>query len=282
MVVGPAGSGKDTVAAIVARSVNGQTLALADPMKRLAKILFSFSDEQLWGPSEMRNAADQYWTADRMRNQLQNLGELKAWNWLEDVLPGLSREERLAAGAQLGRWYSDTLVECVKRGVMTPRYVLQTLGTEWGRAFSKNIWIDYGVRMAQRLLSDGGYTYARSVPSGLRYRTKEEVAADLVIITDGRFRNEVLAIKAVGGQVWRIEPVTAALALRDQTGKAGVVGHASETEQQGIPDTYFDLVISNDKAKGLAALEKTIGQYCVSPYVPSYRSIYKLPPVLHT
>lgn len=264
IITGEAGSGKDTVAAIVARGMYGQTIAQADPMKRLAKLIFGFNDDQLWGPSEMRNAPDATWTkvalqekaraiaavvADmRSRSVEARTGIVGLESWLEDVLPGCDHQQ---PGLALQAWLENTLVECIKRGSMTPRYVLQTLGTEWGRNFSKNIWVDYAMRTAQALLN-GGFSYDRA--KGL----VADAAArppNLVIITDGRFRNEVLAVKAIGGKAWRVDPVGVTESADVAVAKAGVAGHASETEQRGIPQHYFDVVIKNDKSKGIAKLE---------------------------
>lgn len=57
-VLGLAGSGKNTVADVIARLTGGSCIALADPLKRFCKEVFDFSDEQLYGPSEYRNAID--------------------------------------------------------------------------------------------------------------------------------------------------------------------------------------------------------------------------------
>lgn len=54
----PAGSGKDTVADFLVEEYGFAKVAMADPMKRICKEVFDFSDEQLWGPSENRNKGD--------------------------------------------------------------------------------------------------------------------------------------------------------------------------------------------------------------------------------
>lgn len=60
---------------------------------------------------------------------------------------------------------------------ITPRRLLQTLGTEWGRALHPDLW----VRLALRRIADSGCDHA--------------------IVTDVRFPNEVNAIKAAGGKI---------------------------------------------------------------------------------
>jgi hypothetical protein len=132
----------------------------------------------------------------------------------------------------------------------TARHVLQTLGTEWGRAFSKNMWIDLALSTARELLG-GGYMYDRN--TGLNgHPSAPFIPPSLVVITDGRFRNELLAVRAAGGATVRIQSPGAGL-----TGEAAK--HASETEQNSIPASWFDVVLTNDKNHGLKGLEAAVG-----------------------
>ena len=91
-------------------------------------------------------------------------------------------------------------------GGRTPREVMQTLGTEWGRdsVYSK-IWLD---------------AWERSV-SNLTY----------VVVEDLRYLNEAELIKNRGGKIWRIKRPD-----------YQCIGHISETEMEGIEP---DLVIRN-------------------------------------
>ena len=62
----------------------------------------------------------------------------------------------------------------------TPRYLMQTLGTEWGRRrVSQDIWVNIWKRDAA--LVDGN-----------------------IVVDDVRFPNEALAIRALGGIIWRV------------------------------------------------------------------------------
>jgi hypothetical protein len=64
----------------------------------------------------------------------------------------------------------------------SPRQMLQTLGTEWGRgAVHPEIWIRIAMERAAQHLSFNG-----------------------VVITDVRFDNEAQAIVDAGGEVWRV------------------------------------------------------------------------------
>lgn len=98
----------------------------------------------------------------------------------------------------------------------SPRELLQTLGTEWGRnSVHQEIWIRRAMRRAERM---GG----------------------LVVITDVRYDNEAEAIRASGGVVWEIR--------RQGAGIPG--GHASEA---GVADDLIDLRIENDGTVGSLA-----------------------------
>lgn len=63
---------------------------------------------------------------------------------------------------------------------LTPRYALQTLGTEWGRGCDPDIWVKAGLRRAA------------------------SAAGDVVVFDDVRFLNEAKAIRKAGGELWRI------------------------------------------------------------------------------
>lgn len=104
----------------------------------------------------------------------------------------------------------------------SPRRLLQTLGTDWGRnMIHEEIWV---MATMQRVLAGADYC-----------------------IPDVRFVNEAAAIKARGGVVWRVDrPCRSAL-------EASAASHESE---RGIPPEYIDAVVGNDGT--LADLEAAI------------------------
>lgn len=232
MLSGVAGAGKDAVASILAKNYDAAVVAQADPMKRLAAELFQFSEEQLWGPSEQRNA-----TVSKVDARWSQFGVV---TWLGRVLPAGANNSALYHA--LREWFI-TMPQAV-----TARHALQTLGTEVGRAHSRNMWVDYALRTARRLLSDQDVEYSRA--EGVVHRISPAHTA-FVVIPDGRFKNELLAVRAAGGATVRIKSPGAGL-----TGDAAT--HVSETEQESIPDSWFDFVIENHKEHGLAALEYTV------------------------
>lgn len=186
-VMGPSGAGKDTLADRLVEKFNFMKLSFADPLKRVCKEIYDFSDTQLWGPSEERNKPD-----------------------LRYAIPG--------------------------KGHLSPRVALQMLGTEWGRACYPNTWVDYALRVADKVLVEG---YRYSQKDGL-----EEVSFPWwfankpsgVVIPDVRFKNELDCIHAKGGTVIRLR-------RKGADGDVGLKGHASEEEQKSIKDHEVDFVL---------------------------------------
>lgn len=124
-------------------------------------------------------------------------------------------------------------------GYLSPRRALQTLGTEWGRACYQDTWVRAALRAVEHLAL-GDFVYTGK--SGLQ-RTARMIKTPPpgVVIPDVRFKNEVKAIWQAGGRVIRIK-------RPGRDGATGIVGHASEAEQDGIPDEDFDMVLINDVA----------------------------------
>ena len=98
----------------------------------------------------------------------------------------------------------------------SPRHLLQTLGTEWGRGMVRqDIWVCIALERARAVLDRG----------------------DSVVITDVRFDNEAQAILEAGGEVWKvIRPGWKCLA--DDAEK-----HASEA---GVDDRFVSRIVVND------------------------------------
>lgn len=68
---------------------------------------------------------------------------------------------------------------CPPLGGQSPRYAMQTLGTEWGRErMSGSLWTD-----------------------SLKHRSKGH---DRVVVTDVRFPNEALTIREMGGSIFKV------------------------------------------------------------------------------
>lgn len=95
---------------------------------------------------------------------------------------------------------------------VSPRRLLQTLGTEWGRRLVHDeIWLRIAKRRWARAWEDGVHA---------------------VVVPDVRFENEAEAIRAAGGEIWLVHRPSA----------APVEAHASEA---GLPLRLVDRLLLN-------------------------------------
>jgi hypothetical protein len=110
--------------------------------------------------------------------------------------------------------------------IVTPRYMMQTVGTEWGRKMiDADIWVKSCMARVQHDLDAG-----RSV-----------------VISDVRFNNEAEVIRGAGGDVWQV--------LRNGAGT--VSKHASEN---GVNPGLVTRFIPNNSTLGMlgAAIDYTL------------------------
>lgn len=218
-VTGPAGSGKDTAADHLVSHHRFLKISLADPLKRMARDVYGFTDDQLWGPSSSRNAPDKRYLRERHERHDWHGTTDGGFTCTRCALPG-----------------EKATPECLV--YLTPRLCLQLLGTEWGRTCYENTWTELALRNARAVLEDGKcYTPQRGL-----YDDPQGPRPAGVVIADVRFWNELEAVKNVGGSLWRIKPPPTFSADGDAWRK-----HASETQQAEIPDDKFDVVIVNMK-----------------------------------
>lgn len=86
-VLGRKRSGKDTISDYMCKTYNFQKMSLAQPLKDCCKILFNFSDEQLYG--DMKETIDPMWHTSP-RKALQYLGTSVFRNDINKLLPGIN------------------------------------------------------------------------------------------------------------------------------------------------------------------------------------------------
>ena len=258
--MGESGSGKDFCSQWVIDNKNFCKVSFADPIKRLCKMVFGFSDEQLWGEPESRavkiipgnpdsipsssfaHEREQYW--DYAQRDLQ----LCVHDWVKTL--ALTAEERARYVAVVIDWF----LECRKRagltlsspdkviqqedvGVISARVALQLLGTEFGRHFKDTIWLDTLYEKTADWIKQG-YAYDRV--KGVIH--DEEGEYNGIIVNDHRFINELKGSQAQGGYVIKL----IRLAHENKANaaeEAGIKGHASEAEQRGIAEGDYDLVL---------------------------------------
>jgi hypothetical protein len=225
---GHAGCGKDTFADILVKEYRFFKLGLADPLKRICKEVYNFSDEQLWGPSAERNKPD-----SRYKATCSECKGLKSYYTEYSYMP-----------------YDCEVCEQKGYVYLTPRKALQALGTEWGRAMYEDTWIDYAIKASDKILKEGClYSSSKGVVE-VPWREKEPAG---VVIPDVRFLNEITKVKDAGGFVIRLK-------RKGVVGKealdAGIQNHASEIEQDTVSDSIFSGVI--EVAEGLDKFKEQV------------------------
>lgn len=118
---------------------------------------------------------------------------------------------------------------------VTPRHMMQTLGTEWGRnLILPDLWIRLLEGRMEEAIKDGGYQVA--------------------VITDVRFENETKMIKSFGGLIVRVT----------RPGLPPPDAHSSETP---LADDLVDDTIANDG--DLWALQRKVTDFCHSRRIPA-------------
>ena len=202
-MLGTAGAGKDTGARFVQEYLSDTALlGFADPLKEFAQAVFEFEPMTLYGSSEKRNEVFVEWASDsrwiRAEQKLQSVTP----EWTKRVrLTYYDSPEHKQLQTAVHVWFASLRSESLGRG-LSARRMLQTLGTECGRAVDADIWARYGFNRASNFLLND-------------YRC--------AIITDCRFVNEARIAFSQGHQVWFIDRPSAG--LEGENGK-----HSSEAE----------------------------------------------------
>ncbi len=210
-ISGQTKSGKDLFADKLVSSYGFTKMSLADPIKRFGSVVFGFTDKQLWGPSQLRNEIDLRFSS--FNSPAWNKAEINVTNLGKMFIGYVLGESDQKAFEKLKQWLENLRAN---HTLLSPRIMLQTLGTEWGRAYKEDLWINCLINRA----------------SGW---------ATPVVVSDIRFKNELEAIKRNGGKIVRlIRPETDAAAQ-----DIGIKGHASESEQLGFTDDQFDFILEN-------------------------------------
>jgi hypothetical protein len=168
MIIGLMGhskSGKDAIADYLVDEYEYEKVALADPMKRFCQEAFEFTDEQLWGPSERRNAPD-----GRYPRRVEGPPPRN-----ECLSPRVALQ---LLGTEWGRHcYEDVWVDYAIR-----------VATKLAGTNVDGVMITY-------------YMYHQS--GGLMLGASHPAPTGIVI-PDVRFANELAAIKKAGGKVLRV------------------------------------------------------------------------------
>ena len=200
---GQARVGKDTAADYLVKNYGFLKISLADPIKRYARDMFGLKNEQLWG--DLKDVPD-------------------------------PRFPRICAHE------CKDIDKCDICGVLPdcfmPREFVQFLGTEFGRRFYPNIWLDQTFNTIDQIIDNSYYSYISDVGA---YHSGRLNKYDAIAIPDIRFANELDYLGDNGVVLYRVR--RPGLLVNNQVSK-----HSSELEQLSIPDSRFRSVLENDSS----------------------------------
>jgi len=205
-ITGRMAAGKSTVAdALVARH-GFVAVSLADEMKRCTASIYDFTEEQLWGPSEKRNAPDKRYP--------------RSHSW-KDLGGGDRRCLCCGLTWEFDEPYGEP--QCY----LTPRYALQLLGTEYGRHCFEDTWVRRTLDVVGPIVEfNGDYDKVTGLCEPAAFRIKG------VVIPDLRYDNEAKAIHAAGG--WIVK----------KTGGPSDDAAVTHTSEAGIDSSLIDFTLS--------------------------------------
>lgn len=139
---------------------------------------------------------------------------------LKDMLQPLLDALGVHAEALTDRERKESDIDGIPGG--SPRRLMQTLGTEWGRTLiSQHLWVQ---AMARRL---GMHDMPRSIP-----------VRDRIVITDVRFHNEAAWIRLMGGHIVRVVRDTKPVHAHESEQHLGHISSTARIDNTGtLEDT---------------------------------------------
>lgn len=201
VVAGPMGSGKDTVSDIVtdhAGSMRFVRVAFADAIKRLVRNIFPIPEENAWGPSALRSARLPFPLLTRQDAHFRSGLVARAVHHMIRQHRRLGEVEA-AQAVFVDRAFDKKEAE----GHLTPRYLYQQFGTEFGRALYEHVWVEEVFDVARQLMNP----YVSYAPSARTLYDPKPRDFDYaaVVVPDGRFPSEGRRARELGGHVWWVE-----------------------------------------------------------------------------
>lgn len=235
-LLGKLQAGKDTVGQMLLDAAPGEKTAFAHKLKQIVGEMYGLSEHDLYD--------------DKGKEAPTSFDCLRCPSCKSLECETLTMERVVHGRCKLCGSIGDINVFNNK---WTPRTILQHIGTEGFRRVDPNVWVKYALDHVETIMRDVADPMMKFIdPRG---------APRFVAITDCRFLSEAEGVWNRGGEVWKIKRPSL-----DGTTR-GIAGHASETEQDKIPDEKCQAVIVNDgtlddlRGKVLTQLDRFLAKY---------------------
>lgn len=235
--MGESEHGKDFCGKWVVISMGFAAVAFADPMKRLCRDIFSpFTNDILWGDPKLRNTPLEIDWNDANYRLVWSMDD-----WV-DGFRELSIIKRAELKIVIDIWFRR-LERSSEENKLSPRKVLQLLGTEYGRKFKSDLWVAHTLNHVIYSIKRGkGYSRYLGVLE------EEEGGYKGAVITDCRFLNELEAVQDYGGYVVKLIR-NSKLGQENSALVAGIANHQSETEISTIKDHRYNDILRLDEGE---------------------------------
>jgi len=204
----------------------------ADKLKDIVCLLIGCTREQLENESfKSKELGEEWWKYKVTYRTFDRLSHTPYGEWFTEFYSS-KKEAELCTDGNLELDEKSKTIELIK---LTPRKLLQLLGTECGRdIIHPNIWVN-------ALMSEYNCVHCRQNPCSVRHKNLIGMKPNYPnwVITDLRFKNELEAVKDRGGITIRVDRSVHA---SSQENHAGIL-HPSETS---LDSAIFNYTINNN------------------------------------
>ncbi len=241
-IAGRMGSGKDTAADFLRREHGYVVVGFADALKRFCATAFWLPHEIFWGPSALRNEnLPVPITADQIRDACRYLASPVGSPLLEELFD-LNKTPK----HQLLQELYTSLAPITP--IMTPRRLLQFVGTDWGRRLRPDVWL-LQVQKAVNAVANGVIYLPHDGPLQ-KIRTRFAPAS--VVIPDCRFYNEAAFVREqIKGKVIWVD-------ASERVHPHEMFAHESEPSAQSLQGEIDHVVPNNGTIEEFCAAIKAV------------------------
>jgi len=212
-ISGFSGVGKDEFASVLKAEFGAIQTGLVDPAKRHMADVYGFSEEQLFGPSKMRNKGDRRYPKPHL----------------------------VSSGATLkdGVWTSASGLEISMEDpelFLSPREALQRY-CELMNLLYGDTWVRKGVDVQLQIARESR-SYSRM--QGLGEKEVRPGESTITMFSDFRHKHEIAYVRSLK------DAEVVLVRIKSRRVPTPPFNHRSETEQAEIPDSAFNHIIEND------------------------------------